>query len=57
MGDYLPLYAERRCLACGYWRGQHIGASVNDKEMHCPVDESLVAWLGVPVTFIPEPTL
>lgn len=34
--EYLPLYAERRCVICGFWRGQHIGASSKDLEMQCP---------------------
>lgn len=55
MNNYLPLYAERRCLVCGRWRGQHLGESVNDREMLCPVDESLVAYFGATATFIPQP--
>lgn len=51
---YLPLYAERRCLACGYWRGEHSGASTNDREMLCPVDAS---WFQVTATFVPGPEL
>ncbi|QRY48102.1 hypothetical protein JVX93_15725 [Mycolicibacterium boenickei] len=37
--DYLPLYAEKRCGVCGYWRGQHIGGEAdycNDAAMRCP---------------------
>ncbi len=33
---YRPLFAERRCVICGFWRGQHIGLSVDDAEMKCP---------------------
>lgn len=38
--DYSPLWAERRCTRCGYWRGQHvlIGDLANDTDMHCPVN-------------------
>lgn len=52
---YLPLYAERRCIICGSWRGLHIGCSADDAEMHCPVDPAIVAWAGVKATFVPEP--
>lgn len=53
--NYQPLYAERRCMVCGYWRGQHLGTSANDKEMHCPVDDSLALWFQVDATFVPQP--
>ncbi len=33
---YLPLYAERRCGVCGFYRGQHIGVSEVDSQMRCP---------------------
>lgn len=53
-GGYVPLYAERRCLVCGRWRGQHKAlrgaASYHlDSEMVCPVDTS---YYGVEATFV-----
>lgn len=54
---YQPLYAEKRCLVCGYWRGEHIGASENDVEMKCPIDPSISEYLGVTTSFIPSATI
>lgn len=35
--DYRPLYAERRCIVCGYWRGQHISDDwARDDQTRCP---------------------
>lgn len=39
MGNYQPLYAERRCLRCGRWRGEHIakdGNWSNNSDLYCP---------------------
>lgn len=52
-GPYRPLYAEKRCAVCGYWRGQHHGDPRQDSTWHCPVDAS---WFGVTATFMPQPT-
>jgi hypothetical protein len=40
--EYRPLYAEKRCKHCGFWRGQHLPASMPyadlrlDVNMLCP---------------------
>ncbi|WP_207548444.1 hypothetical protein, partial [Mycolicibacterium iranicum] len=38
--SYLPLYGEKRCKHCGFWRGQHSvsewGDAADDADMHCP---------------------
>lgn len=41
--NYSPLYGEKRCDTCGFWRGQHFGTGEKDDEMYCPI------------TFEPEP--
>lgn len=50
---YQPLYAEKRCLVCGRWRGEHIGDSTNDTEMLCPIPEVLNEYTGKTATFLP----
>jgi hypothetical protein len=47
---YQPLYAERRCLVCGFWRGQHHGPGTEDKGMICPVD---VTYFETVASFVP----
>lgn len=43
---YLPLYGERRCKHCGFWRGQHgiseWGDGSDDADMSCPSTTTFV---------------
>lgn len=48
--SYRPLYAEKKCSYCGYWRGQHIPVQIrtaedysNDHNMVCP-NSSIVTF-------------
>lgn len=51
--EYLPLFAEKRCLVCGHWRGQHVssGDDRNDRDMLCPVTVEIAEWFGVQASF------
>lgn len=55
MDSYLPLYAEKRCLVCGSWRGQHtdVGDMADNKNMLCPVSDDLKDYYGTQPSFVP----
>lgn len=54
--EYRPLYAEKRCIVCGSWRGQHTpqGDPALDAAMTCPVDASAKRYFETVPTFIPD---